>query len=138
MLAHPRITATAVHIVHISSTAVLLAALYDGALSHSFPRLSAFWLLSPQTYLRRNYADEMSLLPLATRADPEMVLRYAFDRGGPARASDGELVTKTHLKLFLGRFGPMRSCLLKAARCACVAVWVCAAPPIPGEVCVLR
>ncbi len=93
---------------------MLLAA----ALPPAFPRISASLLPFPQTYLRRNYADEMSLLPTATRADPEMVLRYAFDRGGPARASEGELVTMTHLKLFLGRFGPMRSCLLKAARYA--------------------
>lgn len=67
--------------------------------------------------MRRHYADEMSQLPSATRAEAEMILRYAFDRGSPARAAAGELVTPRHLAMFLGRFGPMRSCLLKAARC---------------------
>ncbi|CAM9265097.1 unnamed protein product [Ectocarpus sp. 8 AP-2014] len=58
----------------------------------------------------------MSQLPRATRAEAEMVLRYAFDRGSPARAAAGERVTPKHLAQFLTRFGPMRSCLIKAAR----------------------
>ncbi|CAM9335695.1 unnamed protein product [Pylaiella littoralis] len=68
------------------------------------------------TYLRRHYAGEMARLPDATRAEAEMVLRYAFDRGSPARAAEGKPVTPRHLALFLNRFGPMRCCLLKAAR----------------------
>lgn len=67
-----------------------------------------------QGYMWTNFGDEMSRLPAAAPA--EMVLRYAFDRGNPARAAAGENVTNADLVLFLVRFGPMRSCLVKAAR----------------------
>ena len=58
--------------------------------------------------------ESVSQLPETTPA--EMVLRYAFDRGNPARAATSEVVTPRHLDLFLRRFGPMSLCLVKAAR----------------------
>ncbi|CAM9390553.1 unnamed protein product, partial [Scytosiphon promiscuus] len=83
-----------------------------GSRSASWDTFSATF----ETYLRRHYAAEMSQLPAATEAEAEMVLRYAFDRGSPARAAAGERVVPRHLALFLSRFGPMRWCLMKAAR----------------------
>lgn len=73
-----------------------------------------------------------------------MVLRYAFDRGSPARAAAGEHVTPDKLALFLRRFGPMRSCLLKAARCvrlccalrSCLSASTASTPAVScGELC---
>ncbi|CAN0372626.1 unnamed protein product [Hapterophycus canaliculatus] len=90
---------------HVQST--------TGSRSASWDTFSATF----ETYLRRHYPAEMSQLPAATQAEAEMVLRYAFDRGSPARATAGERVAQEHLALFLKRFGPMRWCLIKAARC---------------------
>ena len=70
--------------------------------------------LASQTYMRRHHTEGVSQLRRSTPA--EMVLRYAFDRGNPARAAASEAVTARQLELFLRRFGPMRLCLVKAAR----------------------
>lgn len=71
-------------------------------------------LLASQTFMRRRHTGLVSQLSQCTPA--EMVLRYAFDRGSPARAAASEVVTPRHLELFLRRFGPMSLCLVKAAR----------------------
>ncbi|CAM9560336.1 unnamed protein product [Ascophyllum nodosum] len=67
-----------------------------------------------ETYMRTHYPDGVEEVPSATPVD--MVLRYAFDRGSAVRAEAGERVKPMHLRLFLQRFGPIRSCLVKAAR----------------------
>lgn len=62
----------------------------------------------------------MTRVPSATPV--EMVLRYAFDRGDPARAAASERVRPRQLALFLRRFGPMKYSVVKAARQVCCAV----------------
>eukprot|EP00752_Nemacystus_decipiens_P010261 g9145.t1 len=69
-----------------------------------------------EMYQREIFPEDMSLMAAVTRADADMVLRIAFDRGSPVTSMAVEDVQPAHLALFLGRFGPMKSCLVKAAR----------------------
>lgn len=67
--------------------------------------------------MEKHYPGEAERGPSAPST--EMVLRYAFDRGSPARAESieaSEAVEPKDLDLFLQRFGPIRFCLVKASR----------------------